>query len=470
MSNASDQRIRHVAIVLQSLDASTSRGLLAQLPPEQSKRVRLAMVQMGTVTPKEREAAFQSMQGLLQAANGRSRSDHPSSRSPSSPSQASMSSTGDLSAASLSPAAALLASRRTASDDQLEISSEAIHSAPTPFDENYATSFASLGRQDGQWQHMPAEALAEILQGERPIVIATVLNQVSVELATAISQALPLPVAAATLASLPHLHLTDAAILRDIQSELERKIGQYQAPKQANAEGLAKLQAIVASMPSSQQSNWTSAIAQSNPVLAAKLGWNVTTAIPRPSLANPLSSQPISMPTPFAARDATRVPAPDATSLAPLQADSVGRAAQDDIFDESMILPFVQNLPNAGVSEEPDLKQNVAPKLESEKAQGQPLEELLLYSDRDFVAVLHACQPQTVLLALSGAAKPFVARVERLMPAKDAKRLRERLKNLGPVQLREIDAAQSLIVETARKMIAQGTVAVTASVSFTAAA
>ena len=71
MSSGSDQRIRHVAIVLQSLDAGTSRGLLGQLPPAQSKLVRQAMVHLGTVTPQERAAAFQSMQGLLNEANVR---------------------------------------------------------------------------------------------------------------------------------------------------------------------------------------------------------------------------------------------------------------------------------------------------------------------------------------------------------------------------------------------------------------
>ena len=318
MSNASDQRIRHVAIVLQSLDASTSRGLLQQLPPEQSKRVRQAMVQMGTVTPQERAAAFQSMQSLLRAANIRVGSDP----SPSKTNE--------------SPAAALLASQRMASNDQVEFS-------PAVYQQEKQTSYGNNGnpnadmeRNDGNWQHMPAEALAEILQTERPIVIATVINQVSVERATAISQALPLAVAAATLAALPHLHLTDPAILRDIQSELERKIGQYQAPKQASAQGLAKLQAIVANMPASQQSNWTNAIAQSNPVLATKLGWTYTQT---PSLKNPRTSTP---------------PNPSMHSIHPMRSQRTSllsrpqphsshkppKPSKDDIFDDAIILPF----------------------------------------------------------------------------------------------------------------------------------
>jgi len=135
-----------------------------------------------------------------------------------------------------------------------------------------------------------------------------------------------------------------------------------------------------------------------------------------------------------------------------------------------MILPFPGPSNPKSDHDAIENKQNVAPKSDVENSRLQTLDDLLHFSDRDFVSVLHACQPQTVLLALSGAAKPFVARVEKLMPAKDAKRLRERLNSLGPIQLRDVDAAQKNIAETAMKMIANGLIAVTASVSFTAAA
>ncbi len=424
------------------------------------------MVQMGTITPKEREAAFQSMQGLLKAANIRTSSDRPASREP------------------MSPAAALLASQRVAHGDQVEFSPEAIYPDPHKTEDYYANSISSSTRNDGQWHHLPAEALAEILQGERPIVIATVINQVSVERATAISQALPLHVAAATLAALPHLHLTDEAVLQDIQSELERKIGQYQAPKRANAEGLAKLQAIVANMPASQKSNWTNAIAQSNPVLATKLGWDIPSFIPSYNAANPLNTNPTptatglpsSLPSSnFGSSEATRFPmSTQLPSHSHPIADSNRvddrQSAEEDIFDESMIIPFVSKSTSSTKVDGVDKQHYVAPKSENESLHRNTLEDMLHFSDRDFVAVLHACQPHTVLLLLSVAAKPFLARVERLMPAKDVKRLRERLKNLGPIQLRDIDAAQAKVAETALKMLASGAIAATASVSFTAAA
>lgn len=440
MSSASDQRIRHVAIVLQSLDAATSRGLLSQLPPAQSKLVRQAMVQMGTVTPQERAAAFQSMQGLLNAAGLRSAAPRSANKEP------------------LSPAAALLASQNSALNDQVELSREAKEQQNLLQDQDQKNPF----EEAGSWRHMPAEALAEILQGERPIVIATVFNQVSVERATAISQALPMQVAAATLAALPNLHLADPEFLRDIQLELERKIGLYQSPKKASAEGISKLQAIVASLPVGQQESWTRAISQSNPILGSKLGWSsLGNLASEPS--NSASSLPVTTNNVFVGspQSATQ---PPATSQAGSSVDP-----DEDIFDPSMVLPF-RPIKEAGSSSKQ--RPGAEPTNDSdEKTQTRPmLHELLQFSDKDFVAVLHACEPQTVLLAISGATKPFIKRVEKLVPAKDVKRLRARLNSLGPIQLREVDAAQKLLAETALHMLESGEIGATASVSFTAAA
>ena len=303
---------------------------------------------------------------------------------------------------------------------------------------------------------MPPAALANILQGERPIVIATVLNQVSVERATVIVQALPIQVAAATLGALPHLYLTDPAILRDIQSEVERKIGQYQAPKLASEEGITKLQAIVANMPKGQQENWTRAIAQSNPVLASKLGWSSDARLPQSNSA--VSNAGISPTVGDSQKDASS------------KSNRSVESGMGDIFDDSMILPFPQQVSVLSKSDRTEMEQIDAPHLTNDTHRKPLLDDLLQFSDKDFVTVLHACQPQSVLLALSGATKAFVDRVERLMPAKDVKRLRDRLNSLGPIQLRDVDAAQTRIAEQGLKMLAKGEVGATASVSFTAAA
>ena len=75
-----------------------------------------------------------------------------------------------------------------------------------------------------------------------------------------------------------------------------------------------------------------------------------------------------------------------------------------------------------------------------------------------------------VLLAISGASKRLVSRVERLIPSKDIKRLRSRLANLGPIQLRDIDNAQRTILETAESLFLKGKIKALELTNFTAAA
>ena len=105
---------------------------------------------------------------------------------------------------------------------------------------------------------------------------------------------------------------------------------------------------------------------------------------------------------------------------------------------------------------------------------GQPrefsMDSLICLSDRDFVTVLHACSPQVILLALSGAKRDFVLRVERLMPPKDVQRLRAKLIGLGPINLCDVDAAQTQIAETAANLQSMGKIGALETVSFTAAA
>jgi flagellar motor switch protein FliG len=459
MSNGLDQRIRHVAIVLQSLDAATSRGLLAQFPAAQAKQIRHAMVNLGSVSPQERSQAFQSMQGLLgssaSSANSSNRSDNES------------------------PASALLASHSSGGPDRVEWSDEGRQNAATgpgssgsttegmhpggfPSPEMLAT--LNSGRNH-TWQHIPIETFADILHNERPIVIATVINHLSVDRATSVVQLLPIEVAGATLAALPHLHMTDAAILKDIEQEIERKIGHHRPQLQASSEGLSRLQAILAGMPESQKSIWLNAIAQSNPLLGSRLGWSPSHFTSQVPTTPPVAANPAQEPSEPAARS----------------------SSYDDVFEDPILLPIAGKSKTTAKNDS-----NVIPSRESKESrdetgtqdagvqrlstsspqtsEGPSLDALATLSDRDFVAVLHACDPKLVLLAISGASKPLVNRVERLIPPKDIKRLRSRLANLGPIQLRDIDNAQRTILETAENLFLKGKIKALKLATFTAAA
>jgi len=445
--------------VLQSLDAATSRGLLAQFPAAQAKQIRHAMVNLGSVTPLERSQAFQSMQGLLGSSASSSNSSNRSDNE--------------------SPASALLSSHSSGVSDRVEWSEEGRqNSAAVPGSSGHAAAgmppegfpspemLASLNSgRNHTWQHIPIETFADILHNERPIVIATVINHLSVDRATSVVQLLPIEVAGATLAALPHLHMTDAAILKDIEQEIERKIGHHQPQLQASSEGLSRLQAILAGMTESQKNICLNAVAKSNPLLGSRLGFSTSH----------FSSQVPPLPT-----NAANPP----QELSGLTAK---RTSYDDVFEDPILLPIAgksKTIANADTnaisSRESKESRNETGTQDAgvqrlstsspQTSEGPSLDALATLSDRDFVTVLHACDPQMVLLAISGASKRLVSRVERLIPSKDIKRLRSRLANLGPIQLRDIDRAQRTILETAESLFLKGKIKALELTTFTAAA
>ncbi len=402
MSSGNDQRVRHVAIVLQSLDSPTARQLLAQLPPDIARQVKHAMVHLGPISQQERAIATESVGGLLGVQNPPS-------------SSASLAATATVRETPSSPASELLALQATGQIDEVSFTNPTYSPQTSPVSPSLNPSaplYPSMRTEPPKSPNssllstMTPSGLAEILMAERPIVIATVLNQVPLERAIDIVQLLPMQLSTATLAILPHLHLTDPEVLKDIQSEMHRKIGAYQQPRQAAAEGISKLHAIVAGLPSHQQSVWTQAIAHTNPALAGSMGWNVVQARELGSSNTPNDRTVGSYPTTSPSSSEPKLPHPDPGTV-------------------------------------------VAAPMATQPSPQDRFESLAQLSDDDFVTVLHRCKPNDVLLALCGASRRMLARVERLVPPRDLKRFRTRIGNPGSIALRDIDHAQSNIADVA---------------------
>jgi len=72
-------------------------------------------------------------------------------------------------------------------------------------------------------------------------------------------------------------------------------------------------------------------------------------------------------------------------------------------------------------------------------------ERLPELDDQALAQVLHGLGPKIVLLALCGAPEPVVARIGRGLGAKEMKRLEQKIRELQPVLLSDIDRAQRVI-------------------------
>ncbi|MBC8354136.1 MAG: hypothetical protein H8E66_19260 [Planctomycetes bacterium] len=83
-------------------------------------------------------------------------------------------------------------------------------------------------------------------------------------------------------------------------------------------------------------------------------------------------------------------------------------------------------------------------------------DELSQLEDSDLAIVFGESDSKLSLLALAGATPEFVDRLLKQLPAREAKSLRRRTEQLGPLRLSDIERAQATISETANHLIADG--------------
>ena len=430
-----DSKIRQVAILLSSVDTNSARQLLGQLPTDQARQVRNAMVNLGKVTPEERRQALALFQQMNlptgEGKQGQVRSSRPSN-----------------------PAEAALASQ--SAQDTLDLSSNAGRQTPPPreidFDRTEDVYHAPPTREDGEpneihhhWHQLDCHDLSELLACERPIVVAVVLNQVPVPLAASLTELLPKPLALDALSIIPKLQSTPQDVLQEIHHHLHQKISDFQLPKKSSEQNLKKLQAILAAAPSTFREACVERIKTNEPGIAKRLGWN-----------DPPKSQfdENAMVSASASRidlrdESTRT---NPTPMAPA-------ASNRDDRDEPDVIPFSRYATHSPSPVEP-LKNTI--RMSFEELESLPL--------ADLATVLRASEPTVILLALSGASDRFMRQVQAMLPAKDAKRLETKIAQMGPIQLRDIDKAQSLLCETATRMLTQGKIGSLVSMTITAAA
>ena len=436
----SNGRIRQVAIVLSSVDASTARQLLGQLPPAQARLVRQQMATLANVTPKERDAAM----GMLAQLTGKSsQTTTHSARSVHSDSQRT------------SPAEALLSevpssldrieftsgySSRTEANSFSDSSSNSSYDArgnPVAFEEQ----FHNVQRQGENpfqtplwlppWQQWSGDELARLLSNERPTLIAAVLLQAPVELGSEILQALPSAIATTVLAVLPQLHTTDPSVLQEIYSQLHQRLSDFQRQTSPQNAGMTKLQAILATVSNEARKRFEQGLAVSEPLLAHALG--VTNSKPT-ATATSQDTKGVE----YRAVDSAHEPEDRAESL-------------------RETLPF----PSKTYDE-------VAGSTRQESVFS--FESLKTLSLEDLAIVLRSMDPNTILLAASGASRQMRERIEALVDPNEIKRLRARLQGLRTAKLTEKQSAQNKIAQAAHVLLQQGRIASLSNMTILAAA
>jgi flagellar motor switch protein FliG len=99
---------------------------------------------------------------------------------------------------------------------------------------------------------------------------------------------------------------------------------------------------------------------------------------------------------------------------------------------------------------------NRLPRAETLPARKVEFHELALLDNRAWARVLSAADTQVALLALAGAPPEFVNRLLAQLPPRDAKLLAQRMEQVGPVRLRDIEHAQARLARIAGQLAARG--------------
>ena len=75
---------------------------------------------------------------------------------------------------------------------------------------------------------------------------------------------------------------------------------------------------------------------------------------------------------------------------------------------------------------------------------------------RALALVLKQAGLEPSLIALTGASQQMIARIVRELPGRDARRLRARLRQIGPLRLADVEQAQKQLVQVAGKLAEAG--------------
>lgn len=245
-----------------------------------------------------------------------------------------------------------------------------------------------------------AAAMAELLAREQPQIIAAALSRLGAERGAAVFAALPAELQAEALERLSRLAPADEEAVLEVESLLLRQLDERREHRERAAAGVALAHKILAKTAPDRRA-----------VLLARLPGGRSappSAAPRRPTAPPMAQQAIHLASTI---DRQRDEAPFNSTYddGPWQAAD-GEAPQEDVSDELMML-----------------------------------------SDAELVAALRAAGEQTVQRALAASGERLVDRVARMLPRRQARKLRKLLQSFGPARLVELRQAQHELLRIAHE-------------------
>jgi flagellar motor switch protein FliG len=417
-----DKTLRKAAILIDSIDAKSADALLEQMGPQQAARVRSAVLELPEVSAAERErviAEFLGRAPTTSAPHGRAADGDQGLEL-----DASLTSKFGLpdpvSARKQAPLVEALAARSSASAPQGSTLSN-----PRPFDFLHATTPVSL---------------SALLACEHPQTAALVVAHLSPHHAAQVIKAFSREFQAEVVRRMIDLEETSPEILAEVERQIQSLLSHELRSSRRREAGMATVGAILAAAGGSGREAILDNLAGFDDRLAKRLD-EVT-------------------------EETAVVPAGNRWRRQ-LQRSSPAGELGDAAKEESGLLQTrlaAANTAAASASEQRatakarSAASHSAPSADPPASPDAALEfdDLLELDDRSLVSVLSAAQAELAILALTGAPQRLVDRVLKQLPRREAKKLRTRLGQTGPLRLRDIERAQSQLARVATRLAAEG--------------
>ena len=428
--------LRKAAILIDALDSQSADALLSQMGEEQAASVRRAVMELSDVDPQEQDDVIQAFMVSQQPA--------------STPHNSTANSTANNSAThnQTSP------SRDAAS----------LRSAETP---NWTTP-ATTRHDDKPFQFLHdanPRIVHSVLHVEHPQTVALVLAHLPPKQAAEIVRLLDQSLRTDVLRRVAGLDVLDVEVLRDVEEEMA-VVFSARICETKPSRGLSSLRAILAASQEGHGQDWLQAIEGVDPEMSRRIQSQPARISERNSRPRTLGSIHPTLAQPDPKRDAS---------------NSVDPLRRERQIDHRNSLP-VRAEASANSSEPAGAKPQAAAskfnahdgRPDAQDAEVPPPEmsfdELKLLPDAALAMVFRSAPSQISLVALAGAKRPFVERLLIQLPSKDAKSLNQKIEQIGPIQLNDVEFAQRKLAQIAQELGREGQIDLTKSKRFAAAA
>jgi len=373
--------LRRAAILIATLDTESADALLSQMSPEQASLIRGAIMDLGEIDIVEQEHVLQEFVGK----------ESPQQRM----------------RATLDDGGVELALGPHEEDEPLQPETEPLSrcaaNEPTP-DAPTRPPFAFL-------EHASPADLARVLAGEHPQTAAIVVAHLDPPHAAQVIDLLPSDQQTDILMRIARLNTPHPDVIRDLEHEMQTRLGGRCQPEQVEPEGVARVEAILRSVSHSARRNLVSELSEQDRSLAHQLA--VATD-------QTMNSQPTLPQQPMLGR------------TNPFEQTGFADGDRGSIAGGERVC----------------------------RVPGPAFEfaDLERFETAALAQILHHCDLNTTLLALAGASHQFVQRILSYLPQDEATQLRGRIQQMAPMRLDDIQRAQYQLVRIAQHLIEEGTV------------